>query len=213
MTGMTVTLTELGVDALALAVLVFTPGPVVVATIAKSLATGWRSAVPLAGGVAVCDVIWPLLAILGLSALVQTYGEIMEALRYLGAAILIWMGWRLIAGAREALETRPDPTLMRRTAWQGFAAGFLVNISNPKAIVFFIGVLPALFDLTRLTGLFIAAILALSALVPFLGNVVWAVGAHRARRLLTSARAVRRVNQGSGTALIGAGVFIAVSRP
>ena len=208
---MTITIMEILLYALALAVLVFTPGPVVVATIAKTLASGWRTAMPLAAGVSIVDVLWPLLAILGLSALVQANAELLQWMRYIGGAILIWMGWRLIVGSKEVLETDPDPSLMRRNAWQGFLAGVLVNLGNPKSIVFFIGILPNLFDITALSGMDIAVILAMSAFVPFLGNVVWALAAHRARQLLTSAKAVRRVNQASGGALAGAGAVIAAS--
>ena len=208
---MTITFLEVLLYALALAVLVFTPGPVVVATIARTLASGWRTAMPLAAGVSIVDVLWPLLAILGLSALVQANTELLQWMRYIGGAILIWMGWRLIVGSKEMLETDPDPSLMRRNAWQGFLAGVLVNLGNPKSIVFFIGILPNLFDIATLTSIDIFVILFMSALVPFLGNVVWALAAHRARRFLTSARAVRRVNQASGGALAGAGAVIAAS--
>ncbi|MEM7212489.1 MAG: LysE family translocator [Pseudomonadota bacterium] len=208
---MTITFAEILLYALALAVLVMTPGPVVVATIAKTLASGWRTAMPLAAGVSIVDVLWPLLAILGLSALVQANADILQWMRYVGGAILIWMGWRLIVGSKEMLETDPDPSLMRRSAWQGFLAGVLVNLGNPKSIVFFIGILPNLFDITALTIADVVVILILSAIVPFLGNVVWALAAHRARRFLKSARAVRRVNQASGGALAGAGAVIAVS--
>ena len=208
---MTITLSEVAIYAFALAVLVFTPGPVVVATIAKTLASGMRSAMPLAAGVSIVDVLWPLLAILGLSALVTAHAEALQVLRYVGGAILIWMGVRLILRASQRLDTAPDPALMRRSAWQGFAAGALVNLGNPKSIVFFIGILPTLFNLGTLTSLDITIILAMSAIVPFLGNVVWAAAAHRARRLLSSAAAVRRVNQASGGALAGAGAVIAAS--
>lgn len=208
---MTIGLTEIALYAFALAVLVLTPGPVVVATIARTLTTGWRSAMPLAAGVSICDMLWPALAIFGLSAIVQVYGEIMLALRYIGAAILIWMGWRLIVGAKQALKTDPDPSLMRRNAWQGFTAGFLVNLGNPKSILFFVGILPNLFPMASLTGADITVIIAMSAVVPFLGNVFWAFAAHSARRLLRSPKAVRRVNQVSGGALIGAGGVIAAT--
>lgn len=208
---MTVTLTELSIYAFALAVLVITPGPVVVALIARTLSTGWRSAMPLSAGVAICDMIWPLLAIFGLAAVVQVYGEIMEVVRYAGAAILIWMGWRLLVGSKEALEANPDPALMRRTAWQGFAAGFLVNIGNPKAILFFVGILPNLFDIAALTWLDITVIVGLSALIPFLGNLGWALAAGRARAFLRTPKMVRRVNQGSGATLMGVGGVIAAS--
>ena len=208
---MTITLTEIALYAVALAVLVFTPGPVVVATIAKTLASGIRSALPLAAGVSIVDMLWPMLAILGLSALVEAHADALQVMRYVGGAILVWMGWRLIARSRKALETAPDPTLIRRTAWQGFAAGALVNLGNPKSIVFFIGILPTIFHLGQVTWLDTAIIVVMSAVVPFLGNMVWAAAAHRARRLLSSATAVRRVNQASGGALMGAGAVIAAT--
>ena len=160
---MTITLMEIALYAVALAVLVLTPGPVVVATIAKTLASGMRSAMPLAAGVSVVDMLWPLLAILGLSALVEAHAGALQIMRYVGGAILIWMGWRLISRAGHSVDTAPDPALMRRTAWQGFAAGALVNLGNPKSIVFFIGILPTLFDLSRVTAVDFAIILAMSA--------------------------------------------------
>lgn len=208
---MTITPTEIAIYAFALAVLVLTPGPVVVATIAKTLASGMRSALPLAAGVSIVDMLWPLLAILGLSALVEAHSGALQVLRYVGGAILVWMGVRLILRAGARLETAPDPALMRRTAWQGFAAGALVNLGNPKSIVFFIGLLPTLFDLSVLTFADTVVILLMSAAVPFLGNMVWAGAAHRARRFLSSTAAVKRVNQASGGALAGAGAVIAAT--
>jgi threonine/homoserine/homoserine lactone efflux protein len=208
---MTITLAEMLLYAFALAVLVLTPGPVVVATIAKTLSSGMRSAMPLAAGVSVVDMLWPLLAILGLSALVEAHAEALQVMRYVGGAILIWMGWRLIARSRKALATAPDPALMRRSAWAGFAAGALVNLGNPKSIVFFIGILPSIFHLGTVTWADTVVIVVMSAVVPFLGNVAWATAAHRARRLLSSATAVRRVNQASGGALMGAGAVIAAT--
>lgn len=208
---MTITATEIALYAFALAVLVFTPGPVVVATIAKTLASGMRSAMPLAAGVSIVDMLWPLLAILGLSALVEANADALQVMRYVGGAILIWMGWRLIARSRAALDTAPDPALIRRSAWQGFLAGALVNLGNPKSIVFFIGILPTIFHLGEVTWADTAVIVAMSAVVPFIGNVIWAAAAHRARRFLSSSLAVRRVNQASGGALMSAGAVIAAT--
>lgn len=208
---MTVSIVDLALYAFALAVLVATPGPVVVATVARTLASGWRSALPLATGVAVGDVLWPLLAIFGLSAIATLYGEVMQVLRYVGAGILFWMGWRLIARPRTALQERPDPALMRRDARRTFTAGLLVNLGNPKSIFFFMGLLPGFFHIADLTAVDVAIIVAMSAGVLFLGNVLWALAAHRARAILSTPRMLRRVDRASGTALIGAGTWIAAS--
>jgi threonine/homoserine/homoserine lactone efflux protein len=206
---MDVNAVELALYAFALAVLVATPGPVVVATVARTLASGWRSAMPLAAGVAVGDVLWPLLAIFGLSAIATLYGEVMQVLRYVGAGILIWMGWRLITRPRLVLQERPDPSLMRRDARRAFIAGLLVNLGNPKSIFFFMGLLPGFFRISELSPLDIGVIVGLSAGILFLGNVVWALAAHHARALLGTPRMLRRVDRASGGALIGAGAYIA----
>lgn len=208
---MTVAAVDLALYAFALAVLVATPGPVVVATVARTLASGWRSAVPLAAGVAVGDVLWPLLAIFGLSALATLYGEVMQVLRYVGAGILIWMGWRLLSRPRAALREAPDPALMRRDARRAFTAGLLVNLGNPKSIFFFMGLLPGFFHIPSLTAADVVVIVAMSAGVLLLGNILWALAAHSARAVLNTPRMLRRVDRASGAALIGAGGYIAAS--
>jgi threonine/homoserine/homoserine lactone efflux protein len=197
--------------ALALAILVATPGPVVVATVARTLSGGMGAALPLAAGVAVGDVLWPLLAIFGLAAIAELWGQVMQVLHYVGAGILIWMGWRLIARPRQALAERPDPALLRRDAGRAFTAGLLVNLGNPKSIFFFMGLLPAFFHIAALTALDIVVIVAMSAALPFAGNLVWAAAAHGARRALNTPTMLRRVDRASGGALIGAGAYIATS--
>lgn len=208
---MTVGAVELALYAFALAVLVATPGPVVVATVARTLASGIRSAVPLAAGVAIGDVLWPLLAIFGLSALATLYGELMQLLRYVGAGILVWMGWRLISRPRTVLQEKPDPALMRRDARRAFTAGLLVNLGNPKSIFFFMGLLPGFFHIPTLTPADVAVIVAMSSGILLLGNILWALAAHWARAVLSTPRMLRRVDRASGGALIGAGAFIAAS--
>lgn len=208
---MTVGILDLALYAVALAVLAATPGPVVVATVARTLGSGWRSALPLAAGVAIADVLWPLLAIFGLSALATLYGEVMQLLRYVGAGILVWMGWRLVARPRTALREAPDPALMRRDWRRTFVAGLLVNLGNPKSIFFFMALLPGFFHIAALTAADAAVIVAMSSAVMFLGNVLWALAAHRVRNALATPRMLARVDRVSGGALIGAGAWIAGS--
>jgi threonine/homoserine/homoserine lactone efflux protein len=95
---MTVTAGQLVAYAGALALLVLTPGPVVAALIARSATGGVRAAVPLAAGVAVGDVVWPLLAMLGIGAVAWVWADFLVVLRYAGAAILVLMGVQLVRG-------------------------------------------------------------------------------------------------------------------
>ncbi len=192
----------------ALALLVATPGPVVAALIARSATGGVRAAVPLAAGVGVGDVVWPLLALLGIGAVVGVWGGVLVALRYVGAAILVWMGIDLVRTA-EAKAVRAGG-LGRESGWAAFTAGLMVIAGNPKAILFYLGVLPGFFDLETLTAADVAVICAVSVLVPFLGNLTWAALFARARRWLANPTAMKRTHVVAGVALVCVGIAIAL---
>jgi threonine/homoserine/homoserine lactone efflux protein len=98
--------------------------------------------------------------------------------------------------------------MTRPGLWAGFSVGMAAVIGNPKAILFYMGFLPGFFDLTRITAPDIAVILLISAVVPLIGNLGLALFLDRARRLLQSPRAIRRLNIASGVLLILVGVAI-----
>ena len=205
---MTLTAGALGLYALAMLALFFTPGPVWVALTARALSGGFAQAAPLAVGVALGDVLWPGLAIFGMAWVLTLYGDLLGLMRWVAVAVFLGMGWMLIAHA--ASPPNPDSRLTRPGRWAGFTAGVAVIIANPKAILFYMGVLPGFFDLARLTALDIAAILLLSTGIPLVGNLLMALAIDRARRLLTTPAALARVNRISGAALIAVGLAIAV---
>ena len=193
----------------ALFILFATPGPVWVALLARSLSGGFRAAWPLAVGVVVGDVIWPLIAILGVTLLVSEFAWFMEVMRWVAVLMFTVMGIMLIRKKAESLNA--DSRLTRPGMWAGFIAGLAVIMSNPKAILFYMAVLPGFFDLTRVTVYDIAVICFLSFLVPLLGNLVLAAMVDRVRGLLTSPEALRKVNITSGVLLIAVGLVIALS--
>ena len=203
---MTITADQLLLYSGALLILFFTPGPVWVALTARALSGGFRQAWPLAVGVTVGDILWPLLAILGVTWLVSVWGGFLETMKWVAAGIFLWMGWLLIRHA--AAPIAADGRLTRPGMWAGFAAGVAVIVGNPKAILFYMGVLPGFFDLRTVTPLDIVAICALSMAIPLLGNLALAVMIDRARRLLTSPAALARVNRIAGGLLILVGLVI-----
>lgn len=203
---MTVTSQQLLLYALGMAGLWAVPGPVWVALIARALSGGMRGAWPLAVGVALGDLIWPLCAILGLAWVLSVYGDILSVLRWVAAAVFIVMGLLLIR--KRPAPPGTDSRLTRPGLWAGFSVGVAAVIGNPKAILFYMGFLPGFFDLGRVTVPDIAAILAISALVPMLGNLGLALFLDRARQLLSSPQALRRMNIGSGLLLILVGLVI-----
>ncbi|MGR3343527.1 MAG: LysE family translocator [Paracoccaceae bacterium] len=203
---MAITPYELLLYAGAVAILFLTPGPVWVALTARTLSGGFRSAFPLALGVVVGDALWPFLAILGVGWIVSVFAGFMTVLRGVATVIFIVMGVLIIRNASKAITS--DSRLTRPGAWAGFAAGVAVILGNPKAILFYMGVLPGFFDLTRLSRSDILAIVAVSMIVPLIGNFFFALFVDRARRLLTSPKALRRTNLTAGSMLILVGLVI-----
>ncbi len=205
---MTVTLTELWFYAGALVILWITPGPVFVALTARALSGGFRSAWPLALGVTIGDIIWPLIAIFGLTWVVSRVENLLEILHWVAAAIFLLMGVGLIRTASRSILVA-EGRLTRPGLWPAFSAGVAAVIGNPKAVLFYMGVLPGFFDLSRVTGGDIAVILFMSALIPFSGNLVTAFAVGQARRLLKSPRALWWINVGAGSLLVLVGIVIA----
>jgi threonine/homoserine/homoserine lactone efflux protein len=203
---MNVSFQELALYALGMAGLWAVPGPVWVALTARALSGGFAAAWPLAVGVALGDLIWPLAAILGLSWIESSYGDFLSALRWVAAAIFLVMGILLIR--KPAASMSADSRLTRPGLWSGFSVGVAAVIGNPKAILFYMGALPGFFTLDALGPVDIVAIIALSALIPMAGNLGLALFLDRARQLLSSPESVRRLNVTSGVLLIGVGLAI-----
>jgi threonine/homoserine/homoserine lactone efflux protein len=203
---MTVSGEQLALYAAAMAGLWAVPGPVWVALTARALSGGMRGAWPLAVGVALGDLIWPLCAILGLAWVLSLYGDALSLLRWVAAGVFIVMGLLLIRAP--ARVPGADSRMTRPGIWAGFSVGVAAVIGNPKAILFYMGFLPGFFDLSQVTAPDIAAILGISAIIPMLGNLALALFLDRARRLLQSPAALRRMNIGSGTLLILVGLVI-----
>jgi len=203
---MTVSLYQITLYAWGMAALWAVPGPVWVALTARSLAFGFRGAWPLAIGVALGDLIWPLTAVFGLTWILSLYGDFLSVLRWIAAVVFLLMGILLIRKPTGALDA--DSRMTRPGAWSGFSVGVAAVIGNPKAILFYMGVLPGFFDLSRVTTPDITVILLVSALVPMLGNLGLAWFLDRARRLLSSPEAMRRLNIVSGILLIGVALAV-----
>lgn len=203
---MTISAADLLLYAGALLVLFLTPGPVWVALIARALSGGFHAAWPLALGVVVGDVLWPFLAILGVTWIVSVYGGFLVALKWIACLTFLIMGGLILRSADKTIAS--DSRLTRPGMWAGFLAGLAVILGNPKAILFYMGMLPGFFDLTALTWLDIAAICFLSFLVPLIGNLILAASIHRAKAFLISPTALRRTNITSGILLILVGLTI-----
>ena len=206
---------------LACIAIVIVPGPSVTLIVANSLRHGTRAGLlNVAGTQAGLAVIIAVVGV-GLTSAIEALGHWFDGLRLLGAAYLVWIGWRMLrAGEAGADPAHRLPWLLRRTRGDTrpahrhdgfFLQGLLVALSNPKTLVFFGAFFPQFIDPRGDHALQIA-IMGLTALVvAALGDSAYAVLSARAGRLLARHR-VRLISRLSGGFLIGGGLWLALSR-
>ena len=206
---MTITLWQLLIYAAGMAALWAVPGPVWVALLARTLSGGFASAWPLAVGVVLGDLMWPALAIFGLSRILSVYSGFLHVLKMVAAVTFAVMGLMIIRKSGALVSA--DSKLTRPGRLAGFITGIAAVIGNPKAILFYMGVLPGFFDLSKLKGPDTAVILAVSAAVPLAGNLGLALFLDRARSLLASPKRVQMLNRFSGSLLLVVAVAIALT--
>lgn len=192
-----------------LAIFIFgiTPGPGVFAIIARALQRGSLSCLPLALGMIISDVIYLILACLGLAALATHWGEVFTVIRFVGAAYLCYLGWKMWTAPVSALSVPDKPD--RRDLLSAFTQGFLISASNPKVILFYIAFLPTFMDVTALSseGVVLASLLTVVGLLA--GLMLIAATAAQARRYLRSPSAARGLNRVSGSVMALAGLYLA----
>ncbi|AEI92038.1 LysE family translocator [Roseobacter litoralis] len=205
---MTISIPDLLLYAGALVILFLTPGPVWLALMARALSGGFAAAWPLAFGVAVGDILWPLVAVLGISWILSVFDVFMAVLRWVACGVFIVMGIALIRHARQSISA--DSRLTKPGVPAGFAAGVIAILGNPKAVLFYMGVLPGFFDLRDVTAVDVTVIIAASVCIPLIGNLILAACVGRIRSIITRPRTLERINIISGVLLILVGVLIPV---
>ena len=132
-----------------MAVMAVTPGPANLFSIATGMERGKRAVLIAVAGMNVATLVWFGAAALGLGALVTAFPEAFRLIAIAGALYVAWLG---VSSIRNACKPAPtEVSTEGRTQLQrpAFVDGFLVQIANPKAILFFTAVLPPFIDIDR----------------------------------------------------------------
>lgn len=185
------------------------PGPDNMTIVLRTISHGPASGLAYGGGTVFGILVFLSLAGFGLSVLATEMGTLMTVLRFAGAAYLVWMGIRLWTAPPVLPEMQ---SISERGSLLGvFCTGIALNLGNPKMPLFYIALLPNVvgttFTITMLLEL-ATIILAVEAVV-IGGHVLLAV---RARRLLRTTKAIRRINRAAGGLMIGTAMGIIATR-
>jgi len=190
--------------ALAAEILLLIPGPTILLVIAYSLARGRTATMPLVVGVGLGDLTAIVLSFVGLGILLQTLSTLFVALKWAGAAYLVYLGIQLWRTQPEPLELS-EIEIPSRTQGAMLWHTWVTTALNPKSLVFFLAFVPQFLDLEA--GFLPQALL--------LGTTFWGLAvlnvfgyawlASRLRDRLRTPQVRRRLNRVGGSLLLGAG--------
>ncbi|MBI1778742.1 MAG: LysE family translocator [Proteobacteria bacterium] len=188
-----------------LAVACAAPGPTIAALVARVLGRGTAGAASFCAGLLFSDIVWLTGAVLGLAVLMETVHPLFVAIKYAGAAYLLYLAWKLWSAPAAPLAAAP-------AAGEGirlFFGAIAVGSGNPKTMLFYLALLPTLLPLERLTVADYFMLVATQCVVYGAILVGYVMLAVRARRAFASARAMRTVNRVTGTVMAGAAIAVA----
>jgi threonine/homoserine/homoserine lactone efflux protein len=190
-------------------VLCFTPGPAVLFVVSTSLTRGTRAGLGGAWGIVACNTFYFLLSALGVAAVILASNKLFTALKWIGAAYLVWIGLKMLWSQARPEEVAADPRA--RSPIAALVRGFGVQAANPKALAFFVALLPQFIDAHSPVPAQVAILAVTSVVIEFavLAFYVWLsvrAGAYAGHRWTAWLR------RAAGGFLVAAGARLALTR-
>lgn len=182
------------------------PGPTILLVIGQSLGGGARNALPLAAGVALGDLTAMTLSLAGMGALLAASATAFAALKWAGAAYLVYLGVKLW---RAPVTAEAAPPLPARRAMR---EAYVVTALNPKGIVFFVAFVPQFLDPSRPFLPQAAILVATFVTMAALNAAAYALLAARLSGAVRRPGLRRAMNRMGGAVLFGAGLAVALRR-
>ena len=184
-------------------VLCLTPGPAVLLVVSQAMNRGFRPSLRGAFGILTANAIYFALSAAGLGAMLVASRTVFEAIKWLGAGYLLFMGLRMIvsrAGEPQQSEAPRDDS---------FRQALFVQLANPKAVVFFTALLPQFIDPQGPVTLQFLTLGVISTVIEFPVLAMYGFAADRGRAVY--ARHTRWIERIAGGCLVAAGVKLAAT--
>ena len=180
------------------------PGPGLFAVLAISTRFGPLPAIWLSIGHTIGDIIYVALAMLALNALAELISDSMLYVKVLGASYLIFIGYQQFRSRGVSFEQSTKKSSILKL----LLAGFIVGVTNPKTIIFYLSFLPIFVDLNNLTlRTEVQVIVAIGVTVFFVLSLANFLGI-RLRKHIENPSAIKRINQVTGITMIFVGIFV-----
>lgn len=181
------------------------PGPAVAMVMSRGASIGLTRTLPFIAGLVIGDLFLFLLALLGLSALAAALGPLFLIIKWLGVCYLLYLAY----SAWNAELSKLEATSTTEAGWKSFGLALILPLGNPKAVGFYVALLPTVMDVSDLSVT--TAIQFSMAIIVVWGGVLvfYTALADRGRRYFNDSSMQKWLNRGAAGAMAGAAGTIA----
>ena len=185
------------------------PSTSVALVVTRSATLGRGNGFAVAAGIVLGDLIFIILAMLGLSVVAETMSGLFMVIKYLGALYLLWFGFSLLK-SKGKTTIMVDSTREKGNIVTSFLAGFILTLGDVKAIVFYVSIFPVFIDLSALQATEVLIVLFVTVVSVGGVKVIYALSAIK---VATAARELKFENTARKTAgglMVAAGAYLIV---
>ncbi len=196
-----------------MALLAAIPSTSVALVVTRSATCGIGNGIAVSTGIVLGDLIFILLAVLGLSVVAEAMGGLFAVVKYLGAAYLIWFGIGLLRASSskrlvDGHELVTDKGENSGSLIASFTAGFALTLGDVKAIFFYIALFPAFIDLGGLQLLDISIIILVTIIAVGGVKVLYAFSAIKIAAMAKGLKLENAAKKTAGCIMVGAGGYL-----
>lgn len=188
-------------------VLSIVPGPSVFLIIVRSMTSNLSQGLITIGGIVFANIIFIMLVVYGVGALVASMDGLYKIIKFSGSAYLFWLGVKLLMTKAKIVEIEE----VVESSWKAnFIAGFIVTISAPRAILFYVSFLPNVIDLNKAKVPDILLLMLIAAIAVGGAKLPYALLAYKSSLFLQEEKPKRVMNVLAGVVMLLIGCAVAL---
>jgi threonine/homoserine/homoserine lactone efflux protein len=180
-------------------VLSVVPGPSIILVVARSMTSSLSQGLFTILGMVFANMIFILLVIFGVGVLVASMDGLFTSIKYAGSLYLMWLGIKLL----RARIVKTELEQVQDSSWHAnFTAGFIITLSAPRAILFYVSILPSFIDVTKAGPLDVLLLMAIASVGVGGAKLPYALLAYKSSLFLQQEKPKRMMNLMAGTVMV-----------
>jgi threonine/homoserine/homoserine lactone efflux protein len=188
-------------------VLAASPGPGVFASVSKAISDGFKSSLFLISGLVLGDVLFLILALIGMSTISKIMGEMFFTIKIAGGIYLVFLG---IKAFKRSKPTSVEVKTGGKNKMSAFMSGLLVTLGNPKPILFYASVVPTIINIKDVHLIEALVMIAIIVSVSFLVIGTYCYIASLSKKIFIKNKFGEKLNKAAGLVMCAAGGYIIV---